>query len=125
MPKPSLLPTLTAAIVAAFLIVGAAVALKYSAFDDPARTAIALVPVVAYVVFGAAMISYVRQLDGLQQRIALEAITFAATASGFIALVYGQLEKARVVPSINVGFFVAVLLISYATGYAVSVRRYQ
>jgi hypothetical protein len=71
------------------------------------------------------MIAHVRQLDGLQQRISLEAMTFAATATGLAALLYGQLEEARVASPINAGFVAPALLLLYAVGYWLSARRYQ
>lgn len=105
--------------------IGASVALKYGALGRPLRIFIALVPAAFYIALFAVLLGAVRQLDQFQQRIALEATTFAALATGLVALVYGQLEKAGELPSMNVGLMVAVLMVFYAVGHLVALRRYR
>jgi hypothetical protein len=125
MEKPSNKPVLVSAVVAALVIMGAAIVLKHWVVAPVPRVVVALMPIPAYAVFAAVMIGYVRRLDGLQQRISLEAMTFAATATGLAALLYGQLETAGVAPPLNAGLVAPALLLLYAVGYGLSARRYQ
>ena len=115
----------TSALVAAAAIIGSAFALKHWAVDPTLRGVVALVPVPFYIAFAVITIRHVRQLDGLQQRMALEAMTFAATITGLAALLYGQLEWAGLVPSLDIRFVAPTLLLLYAAGRVVSGRRYQ
>jgi hypothetical protein len=89
------------------------------------RAIIALLPVPAFVALIVLMMRQVSRLDGLMQRVALEAAAFAAMTTGVLALTYGQLEKARVVPHLNPGFLVAALFVTYSIGHLVSIRRYR
>jgi hypothetical protein len=114
-----------AAVLAAALMIAAALTLKYSATGAPVRALIALIPIPAYIALVVATVRYVTKLDGLQQRICLEAMTFAAVTTGLGALGYGQLEKAGIAPHINVAFVAAALMLLYAVGYFVSLRKYQ
>jgi hypothetical protein len=125
MRKPPAHTLVLTAAVAALLVILAALALKYWITAPAARVVVALIPVPAYAALVLVTVAWVRTLDGLQQRMSLEAMTFAATTTGLLALLYGQLEKARVAPAVNIGFIAPALMILYAVGYALSSRRYQ
>jgi hypothetical protein len=99
--------------------------MKDGSLGTPLRITVALVPALFYVVLFAALLRTTRRLDQFQQRIALEAMTFAALATGLFALVYGQLEKADVLPHMNVGLIVALMMVLYAVGFALAQKRYR
>jgi hypothetical protein len=113
------------AILAAVSAIGASLLLKYGSPSQPLRITVALIPAVFYAALFATLIRAMRALDQFQQRIALEAMTFTALATGLFALVYGQLEKADVVPHMNVGLIVALMMVMYAVGFAVAQKRYR
>jgi hypothetical protein len=125
MPKSSHYAVLGSAIAAAAVIVASALALKHWVTAPVPRGIVATVPIPFYVAFVVITIRHVRQLDGLQQRLCLEAMTFAATLTGLAALSYAQLETARLVPAIDVGLVAPALMLLYAVGYFASLRRYQ
>lgn len=91
------------------------------------RALLALLPVPPIVLVLRAMIHYIRDVDELQQRIELEAVSFA---TAFISLVYltgGFLQSAKVidVPSNVAMIWVFPLIcLSYGLAKAVVVRRY-
>ena len=91
----------------------------------PVAAASSLAPAVAYAALFIAVIRATRALDPFLQRIALEAITFAALTTGLFALVYGQLEKAGEFPHLNVGLVVGVMMVLHAVGFVLAQRRYR
>jgi hypothetical protein len=92
------------------------------------RALVALLPVPAIVLMLRAMIRYIRDVDELQQRIELEAVSFA---TAFVSLVYltgGFLQSAKVidVPSNVAMIWVFPLVcLSYGLAKAVVMRRYR
>lgn len=96
--------------------------------DGLLRTLIALLPVPPMMLVLRAMIRYIRDADELQQRIELEAVSFA---TAFISLVYltgGFLQSAKVidVPSNVAMIWVFPLVcLSYGLAKAVVARRYH
>jgi hypothetical protein len=105
--------------------IGASLLLKYASMGRPLRMAVALAPAVPYVALFAVLIRATRELDQFQQRVALEAMTFTALATGLFAYVYGQLEKAGELPHMNVGLIVALMMVLYAIGFVIAQRRYR
>lgn len=97
--------------------------------DDTAlRALVALLPVPPMVLVLRAMVRYIRDVDELQQRIELEAVSFA---TAFISLVYltgGFLQSAKVidVPSNVAMIWVFPLVcVAYGLAKAVVARRYH
>lgn len=96
--------------------------------DGLLRALIALLPVPPMMLVLRAMIRYIRDVDELQQRIELEAVSFA---TAFISLVYltgGFLQSAKVidVPSSMAMMWVFPLVsLSYGLAKAVVARRYH
>ena len=94
----------------------------------PLRALIALLPVPPIVLVLRAMIRYIRDVDELQQRIELEAVSFA---TAFVSLVYltgGFLQSAKVidVPSNAAMIWVFPLVcLAYGLAKAVVARRYN
>lgn len=125
MRKPAASALLLISVAAALLIILSAVALKYWVTTPEVRVIVSLLPVPAYIALVALTVAHVRKLDGLQQRINLEAMTFAGITTLVLALLCGQLQKAGALPSINAGFLAAGLMILYALGYFLSHRHYR
>ncbi len=125
MRKSSRTAVLVSALAAAGVIIASALALKHWVTGPTPRLIVAAVPILFYAAFVVITIRHVRRLDGLQQRVYLEAMTFAATLTGLAALSYGQLEKARVAPPLDIGLVAPTLMLLFAIGYAASCRRYQ
>jgi hypothetical protein len=125
MPKASQHAVLGSAIAAALVIIASALALKHGVTAPTARGIVATLPIPFYIAFVVITIRHTRQLDGLQQRICLEAMTFSATLTGLAALSYGQLEAAGLVPPLDVWLVAPTLMLLYSVGYAASIRRYQ
>ncbi|WP_449465490.1 hypothetical protein [Stenotrophomonas humi] len=96
--------------------------------DALLRALIALLPVPPIVLVLRAMIRYIRDVDELQQRIELEAVSFA---TAFVSLVYltgGFLQSAKVidVPSNAAMIWVFPLVcLAYGLAKAVVARRYN
>ena len=97
--------------------------------DEPLlRVLIALLPVPPIVLMLRAMVRYIRDVDELQQRIELEAVSFA---TAFVSLVYltgGFLQTAKVIdiPSGSAMIWVFPLVcLAYGLAKAVVVRRYN
>jgi len=97
--------------------------------DDPMlRALLALLPVPPIVLMLRAMIRYIRDVDELQQRIELEAVSFA---TAFVALLYttgGFLQLAKVidVPAGAAMIWVFPLVcLAYGLAKAVVLRRYR
>ncbi len=92
------------------------------------RALIALLPVPPIMLVLRAMVRYIRDVDELQQRIELEAVSFA---TAFVSLVYltgGFLQSAKVidVPSNVAMIWVFPLVcLAYGLAKAVVVRRYS
>jgi len=113
----------------AYVVLLLASTLLLKRVDEPLlRAAVALLPVPPIVLMLRAMIRYIRDVDELQQRIELEAVSFA---TAFVSLVYltgGFLQVARVidVPSAAAMIWVFPLVcLSYGLAKAVVVRRYN
>ncbi|WP_305805315.1 hypothetical protein [Stenotrophomonas sp. YIM B06876] len=92
------------------------------------RALIALLPVPPIVLMLRAMIRYIRDADELQQRIELEAVSFATALISLIYLTGGFLQSAKVidVPSHVAMIWVFPLVcLAYGLAKAVVARRYQ
>lgn len=125
MKKRSPAALLITAVLAAALSIGSSLAVRIQSLSGLEKALVSLLPVPAFFALIVMMLRQVARLDGLLQRIALEAVTFAATTTGLMAFTYGQLEKAELVPHLNPGFIIAALLVTYSIGYGVSSRRYR
>ncbi|MGE8233872.1 MAG: hypothetical protein ACN6OR_10825, partial [Stenotrophomonas sp.] len=96
--------------------------------DGLLRALIALLPVPPMMLVLRAMIRYIRDADELQQRIELEAVSFATAFVSLIYLTGGFLQSAKVidVPS-NVAMIwvFPFVCLSYGLAKAVVARRYH
>jgi hypothetical protein len=117
--------TVTVALLAAAVDIVTSWLLARMELGQTARVAIALLPIPANVWLIAIILRSLRRLDEFLKRIQLEAVAVAFLTTALAALTYGQLQKAQVVGSLNVGLIWAFMAVSYALGYAVAARHYR
>jgi hypothetical protein len=92
----------------------------------PLRIVLALLPVVPLGALAWAIHRAIRELDELQRRIHLDAMTGAFVGTAFGALVVGQLQHANIgVPELNWAFLWPVQVVLWAAAYVLASRRYQ
>ena len=89
------------------------------------RILIALLPIPANLVLIALLVRKIRRLDEFLRQVHLEAAATALFLTGLAVFIYGYLEKAQAVRSLNVGVVWIVMAVSYGIGYAVAVRHYR
>jgi bacteriorhodopsin len=92
--------------------------------EVPWRFLVALLPMLPLVFAFRTFLSYLSGLDELQQRIQLQAIGFAAGATGMVTLTYGLLEGAGL-PSLNMCFVFPILCLFWGGASLVLTRRYE
>ena len=85
---------------------------------------LALLPIVPYMIFFAAMVRSVLKMDEMQKRICLESASIAFLLTLIITAFFGGLEQAGIghPPRREVGGFMMLL---WASAYAVSAWRYR
>jgi len=89
------------------------------------RVAIALMPLPGDIALILLFLRAIRTLDEFQKRVHFEAIAVAFLSTGVAVFVYGYLQQAQVVGSLNAGLVWAFMLIFYAIGYVVAARHYR
>ena len=89
------------------------------------RILIAFLPVPANLVLIALLVRKIRSLDEFLRQVHLEAAATALFLTGLAVFIYGYLEQAQAVRSLNVGVVWIVMAISYGIGYAIAVRHYR
>jgi hypothetical protein len=70
------------------------------------------------------LVKHVRRLDEFQRRVHFEAILVAFISTGLAVLLYGYLQKALIVGSLNVGLVWVPRTVFYCIGYFVAARHY-
>jgi hypothetical protein len=92
--------------------------------DTPWRYLIAIVPMLPLFFALRAYLRYLDRMDELQQRIQLQAVSFAAGATGMLTLTYGFLEGVGL-PSLSYVWIFPLLIALWRLATAVLTRRYQ
>jgi hypothetical protein len=114
-----------AALAAAAVIIGAALAAKQFERGSAARIALAVLQGLASASAVILPVRSIRGLDELQQRIQLEALAFAFAATGVLTTMYGFLTSAGL-PAIEMGTYVwPAMVMLWAIGVALAHRRYR
>jgi hypothetical protein len=123
---PGRLQLFELAMLGAVLMIAAS-ALNASADLGPGlRGVLALAPIIPLAALAWAIHRAVRQLDELQRRIHLDAMTGAFVGTAFVALVVGQLQHAHIgLPELNWAFLWPVQVVLWAAAYVLASRRYQ
>jgi hypothetical protein len=117
--------SLASGIAAAILGVTASVILKTGPYSTPVATLIGLMPVPAYGLLIWSIVQMVREMDEMQRRVQFEAAATALLATVFYTITYGWLEKARVVPHMNLAFISLITLAFYMLGLFIAMRHYR
>ena len=117
--------SLSAGIAAAILGITASLILKSGPHSTPVATLIGLIPVPAYALLIWSIVQMVRAMDEMQRRVQLEAAATALLATVFYTITYGWLEKARVVPHMNLAFISLITLAFYMLGLFIAFRHYR
>jgi hypothetical protein len=123
---PSRLQLFALATLGAILLIASS-AVNSIADPGPAlRVMLALLSVVPLGALAWAIHRAIRELDELQRRIHLDAMTGAFVGTAFVALVVGQLQHARIgVPELNWAFLWPVQVVLWTAAYVLASRRYQ
>jgi hypothetical protein len=98
-------------------------------FADPGpalRVVLSIAPVLPLAALAWVIMRAIQHLDELQRRIHLDAMSAAFVSGIFVAVIYGQLQHARIgLPDLNWAYFYPVQLVSWTIGYVIASRRYQ
>jgi hypothetical protein len=86
---------------------------------------LALLPIPANLVLIAQLVRTIRALDEFLRRVHLEAAAIAFFLTGLAVFIYGYLENAHAVATLNVGVAWVFMVIFYALGYLVAYRHYR
>jgi hypothetical protein len=92
--------------------------------DGPWRIVLAVLPVVPMLFALIAFLRFLSRMDELQQRIQLQAIGFAAGATGMITITVGFLENAGL-PQPSWIWVFPMLIALWGFGVAFASRRYE
>jgi hypothetical protein len=113
------------ALVMALVIVAAALGMKPFPPGSKERIAFALVQGVATAVVIVVPWRGLRQLDEMQQRIQLEALSIAFVGTAVLCSTYGFLENAGL-PHLEWGAFIwPIMVLLWAIGTVIACRRYR
>lgn len=86
--------------------------------------AVAVAPNVLAVAAGASYVRFVREADELIRRMQLEALAIGFAAALFIGIGYTLLEHAGA-PEVGVGDLTVVMMIAFALGQLIGLKRYR
>ena len=92
---------------------------------DPARIAVALMPLPGNVTLLVMILRRIRRLDEFQKRVQFEAVVVGFLATGVAVFVYAYLQKAQAVGPLNMGLVWAFMIAFYGVGYFVAVSHYR
>jgi hypothetical protein len=91
----------------------------------PQRIGVALLPLPGNVALLLMILRRIRRLDEFQKHIQLEAVAVGFLATGVAVFIYGYLQKAHAVGSLNMGLVWVFMLVFYAVGYLAAVSHYK
>jgi hypothetical protein len=113
-----------AAVAYTVLILATRVLLRGDLAESPISPIIALLPILP-VFFGVfALMSFVRSVDELQQKIQLEAMAFSLGVTGLITFALGLVEGTGL-PFISMTWVLPMIVALWGIGLAIATRRYQ
>lgn len=92
--------------------------------DSPWRILLALLPVIPVIFALIAFLRYLSRMDELQQRIQLNAIGFAAGATGLVTFTYGFLENVGF-PHLSWIWILPMMIFFWGMGGAIASWRYR
>ncbi len=86
---------------------------------------VAFLPTIPFLFAITAVISNVRQMDELQQRIHLESILITALLTGGLSFSYGLLEASDLLPHLPTIFIAPLMILIWGISNALVARRYE
>ena len=89
------------------------------------RVLLALLPVPANLILITVIVGTIRKLDEFLRHVHLEAIAVGFLLTGLAVFIYGYLEKAKVVQSLNVGMVWIFMVLFYGIGYVIASKHYR
>src|SRR5437763_16468898 len=98
------LPILVLAFVASAIDIAASWVLRHAKLGPVGAILVALSPLPGNIVLVGLVLRAIRKLDDFQKRIHFEAVTVAFLSTGVAVFVYGYLQKAHAVGSLNLSF---------------------
>jgi hypothetical protein len=106
------------------LILATRLLLRGDQAESPIRPIIALLPILP-VLFGVfALMSFVRSIDEMQQKIQLEAMAFSLGVTGLITFALGLVEGTGV-PPVSMVWVMPMIIALWGIGLVIATRRYQ
>jgi hypothetical protein len=124
-PRPSLLPLLATLAIASAIDLGAGWLLGQPHLSESTRILIAFLPVPANLVLVTLILRTIRRLDEFLRQVHLEAVAIGFLLTGLAVFVYGYLQRAGAVRSLNVGIVWFFMLLFYGIGYVIAARHYR
>jgi len=113
------------ALAATAVDIGAAYMLDHIDLSEPARVAVALLPLPGCIALLVTILQIIRRLDEFQKRVQFEAVVIAFLATGVAVFVYGYLQKAQVAGPLNMGLVWLFMVAFYGIGYFIAVSHYK
>ena len=113
------------ALAATAVDIGAAYVLDHIDLSEPARVAVALLPLPGCIALLVTILQIIRRLDEFQKRVQFEAVVIAFLATGVAVFVYGYLQKAQVAGPLNMGLVWLFMVAFYGIGYFIAVSHYK
>jgi hypothetical protein len=106
---------------------GALLLLKYLVLSPPLQIAVALLPIIPFVLFVRRFVLHLRNLDELHRRVHFEAFAIAFPLAILLLMTLGLLERAQLLApeQWSYGQVWFYLPLFYFIGLAVSWRRYR
>jgi hypothetical protein len=111
--------------VASLIDIGAGWLLAQPGYAPHSRIVFALLPIPMNLVLVAAIVRRIRSLDEFLRHVHLEAVAIAFFLTGLAVFVYGYLQKAQAVRSLNFGIVWIFMVLFYGVGYVIAARHYR
>ena len=113
------------ALLAAAADIAAALVLARSELEFAERLLAALLPLPLNIIVIVLVVTHIRRLDEFQRRVHFEAVVIGFITTGLAVLLYGYLQKAGIVGSVNVGLIWVPMTVFYCIGYLVAASHYK
>jgi hypothetical protein len=111
--------------VATLIDIGAGWLLAQPGYAPHSRIIFALLPIPMDLVLVAAIVRRIRSLDEFLRHVHLEAVAIAFFLTGLAVFIYGYLQKAQAVRSLNFGIVWIFMVLFYGVGYVIAARHYR
>ena len=114
---------LAVSLVAALTLIAAAAVMDR--LSAPWNVIVALIPVPFFIWMLVLILAISRRIDEFMQKIQLEALVIGFLGTAVTVVVWGQLQRAEVLPSSNMSMVWVVMTVFYVIGTVIAKRRYS